>query len=570
MKKQLLVYTLYCISMLSGYSNSPSPSMPTNNQPSGVEIDPPAANHRPIPKTGSAGQTIEFHSPHIRLTQVILHDATDHNNELVQTKQWLLHPREGTLKLSGNLFLVEEQLTDKGTLFIKQAPLPGARPTASDYDLKVTHMSAGGYAMTLPETDPTQAWTILEYEGGPLERARVLQQWQQAQRPDNPGHQRPRFLSNTWGDRSRDGRMEEAFILSEIDAAAQLGVDVLQLDDGWQQGTTANSKDAAKNGGVWEGFWKHDPDFWNVHRERFPNGLEGLITYAQSKGIQIGLWYAPDSWNDFANWQKDADKILELHRTYGVEHFKVDSINFKSETGRQNLHALFERVLAGSQGKVIFDLDITAGTRPGYLGAIPVGPLFVENRYTDWHNYWPHHTLRNLWKLSHWIAPQRLRMEFLNNQRNHWKYKNDPLAPARYSADTLFATVMFSNPLGWFECSGLPDDYIKAAAPLVHTWKAHREALFTGTILPIGAEPDGFSPTGFLSVSKDERSGYLLVFRELSPEPRITLPIPMGLELENCQWEVLHNSGTVDTENTQLSVNIPKKLGFVFARYSME
>jgi len=531
-------------------------------------MDPPAVKQPSSKSTKQGEQTIDIMSPHLRLTQVTLKDATDHNNELVQERHWLLHPRQGTLELSGNLFLVEDLLNHRETIFIKEAPLPYARPTSSKYDLKVTLVSESGYAFTLTKAGSDQTWSVLEYEGGALERAQALQQWQQAQRPDTEGHHTPRFLSNTWGDRSRDGRMKEEFILQEIDAAARLGVEVLQLDDGWQQGTTANSKDAAKKGGVWEGFWKTDPDFWTVHKERFPHGLEGIIEHARSKGIQIGLWYAPDSWNHFANWKKDADKILELHQTYGVEHFKVDSINFQTETGRDNLHALFQRVLKGSQGRVVFDLDITAGTRPGYFGEIAVGPLFVENRYTDWHNYWPHHTLRNLWKLSHWIAPQRLRMEFLNNQRNHWKYPKDRLAPARYSADTLFATVMFSNPLGWFECSGLPEDYIKSAAPLVRIWKQHRDALFDGTILPIGEEPDGYSPTGFLSISSDRSSGYLLVFRELSPDTQISIPIPDGIALEDCRWEVLHGAASMSAGNQTFQIRIPEPLGFAFARFS--
>jgi len=568
MLQKVLIYLTLNLCILCPLSHAETSPMSTSKQPVGIEADPSSAEQSLPQKEGKNDQSIQIRSPHLRLTQVILHDATDHNNELVQEKHWLLYPRQGKLELSGNLFLVEDPVKQTGILWIKEAPLPHARPTKSKYDLKVSPLGSAGYSFTLKEDATGPTWTTIKYTGGALERAKALQEWQQAQRPTTTGHQTVRFLSNTWGDRSRDGRMREDFILSEIDAAATLGVDVLQLDDGWQKGTTANSKDAAKNGGVWEGFWKTDPDFWTVHPERFPNGLEGVLDYAKSQGIQIGLWYAPDSWNDFANWRLDADRILELHNQYGVDHFKVDSINFKSEIGRQHLHALFDRVLEGSSGQVIFDLDITAGTRPGYFGAIDVGPLFVENRYTDWRNYWPHHTLRNLWKLSHWIAPQRLRMEFLNNQRNADKYGNDPLAPAQYPADTLFASVMFSNPLGWFECSGLPEDYIATAAPLIETWKAHREALFQGTILPIGNEPNGIVPTGFLSVSDDRKSGYLLAFRELAPDSRISMPVPEGLDFQDIEWEVLYSDGEVDTENGFFSIQIPNKLGFVFARFS--
>ena len=35
--------------------------------------------------------------------------------------------------------------------------------------------------------------------------------------------------------------MCETFVLQEIDRAAALGLDTVQIDDGWQKGTTVNS-----------------------------------------------------------------------------------------------------------------------------------------------------------------------------------------------------------------------------------------------------------------------------------------------------------------------------------------
>jgi alpha-galactosidase len=83
-----------------------------------------------------------------------------------------------------------------------------------------------------------------------------------------------------------------------------------------------------------------------------------------------------------------------------------------------NQRAMFDRMLEGSDGNMVFDLDVTAEIRPGYFGLPDIGPLFVENRYTDFHRYWPHKTLRNLWELSLVVDPVRLRMELLNNTRN--------------------------------------------------------------------------------------------------------------------------------------------------------
>ncbi|WP_309381916.1 alpha-galactosidase [Cerasicoccus frondis] len=537
-----------------------------DKSPLGIESE-PVINAGLSTDSAQSVKTMELTSPHLKLTQVILHDATDHSDELVQENEWLLHPNEGSITLTGNLFLIEDFLNQNGLIFIKRAPLPNARPVPQGADFKVTTKRSGKTTVAMYENDSESTWTVLTYNGGVLERTRVLHDWQATRRPNTDGHQLPRFLSNTWGDRSRDSRMREDFILAEIDAAEKLGVEVVQLDDGWQQGASANSKDAKEKGGVWEGFWNADPNFWAVNQERFPNGLTKVTERAKAKGVKLGLWYAPDSWNHLANWQKDADKMLELYRNYGITHFKVDSINATSDLARANLHSFFDRVLTQSQGEIVFDLDITAGKRPGYFGEMSVGPLFVENRYTDWRNYWPHQTLRNLWQLSRWVDPKRLRMEFLNNERNVGKYRNDPLAPARYQPDTLFATVMFSNPLGWFECSNLSEEYVAKASPLIQTWKRHREELFRGTILPIGQEPDGIAYTGFMSISPKNNQGYILVFRELNSEDHACVEIPAGLGLGKAHWQLLSPEGDVKTNHDLLWVKIPESLGYVFARF---
>ena len=507
---------------------------------------------------------------HLRLTQVTLADQTDHHNELVQERQWLLHPSESGLLLHGNLFVIENLAEGSGHILVKRAPLPGARPVPAEFDLKIHPRRNVGYEFVLSGTTGGHAhsWEILEYHGGLLERTKVIHEWQRQLRPATPGHQVPRFLSNTWGDRSRDSRIHEVFVAAEIDAAHRLGVEVVQIDDGWQRGVTSNSSLAQQLGGVWEGFWNADPHFWDPHPERFRQGLGPIVERARAKGMNIGLWFAPDSWNEFANWRRDADCILKLFTTLGIEHFKIDGVSAKTELALGNLERFFRAVLEGSQGQVVFDLDITADIRPGYFGAMDVGPIFVENRYTDWHKYWPHQTLRNLWTLSHWVDPRRLRMEFLSHARNTELYADDPLAPARYSPATLFATVMFSNPLGWFEVSALPAAFCESVAELVRIWKTHRAALFSGSMIPIGKQPDGFSVTGFLSLSEARDGGYVLIFRELYPEEQMTLVLP-DIGLGECQWDVLAPGGAIHSRGDTLSVQIPDLLGFLFARFTV-
>jgi len=260
--------------------------------------------------------------------------------------------------------------------------------------------------------------------------------------------------------------------------------------------------------------------------------------------------------------------LLGLHRSLGVEFFKIDAMKIGSPQSEDNFRKLFAKVLDESRGSIVLDLDITAERRLGYFGAVEAGLLFVENRYTDWHNYWPHQTLRTAWQLMHWIDPVRLRIEWLNNARNEQKYVDDPLAPSRYASDALFAITMFCSPLGWFENQNLPPSYFENAAPLIDTWKQHRQAMQNGTVLPVGDTPDGNAWTGFVSIAADHKSGYALLFRELNKEGSFTLKIP-GLGNASGNTEILGGCGDANLSGGHLAVSIPKTLHYVWMRFAV-
>lgn len=534
---------------------TPTP-LPPVAKATGIETDPSA--HSLIAETHPTDPEILFPGRHFRLTAVTLSDGSDLRNELVQESEWLLHPNE-TLRLRGNLFCLELLETAQQVILLLPEPLPHARPEPSEVDLTVVLDRHTGVHL---QTGPGD-WVQLCCGAGPVARARTLQRWQRQQRPDTPIHQRANFLSNTWGDRSRDGRMSHTFIAGEIEAAGRLGVDVVQLDDGWQRGITVNSTRAAE-GGVWEGFWHADPRFWTPHPQRFPEGLEPLVKLAAAQGVVLGLWFAPDSWNDFVHWEKDADTVLGFYRNWGVRQVKIDGIKVHSALGLRNLRSFIDKVLRESQGEVAFDLDITAETRPGHLGMMSCGPLFVENRYTDWLSYWPHFTLRTVWQLTRWIDPLRLRMEFLNPLRNQALYENDPLGPATYPPETLFATVMCVNPLGWFEVTGLSDPVFAALQPLVNLWRQHRDRMAACTLVPIGGCPDGHNFSGFLMLPPEgSEGGYLLLFRGITAADTAEIPLPTPISAVGA---VLAGRGSAACQGTRLQVSIPECRAFLFAR----
>ncbi len=317
-------------------------------------------------------------------------------------------------------------------------------------------------------------------------------------------------MSNTWGDRSKDGKISEKFILDELEIAHRMDIDYFQIDDGWQAGATENS---VVGGGIWEDYYNVNSGFWDVNKERFPNGLKPVADAARRNGIKLGLWFSPDSSNDFSNWEKDGNTLINLHHKYGINSFKIDAVNIRSKKGEENLFNMQQKVLQETEKKVFFNLDVTAQIRSGYFGRIQYASLFLENRYTDWVNYYPHWTLRNLWMLSKYYPTYRFQVEFLNVKRHRNLYCEDPLSPENCGIEYTFATTMFANPLAWMELSGLDDETLILLESLIKTYKEYQSDILSGFIYPIGEEPSGFSFTGFQSVT-GENTGYLLILKE--------------------------------------------------------
>ena len=151
-------------------------------------------------------------------------------------------------------------------------------------------------------------------------------------------------------------------------------------------------------------------------------------------------------------------------------------------------------------------------------------------------------------------------MEVLNPLRNRAKYGDDPLAPAAYPAETLFAIVMAASPLGWFEVQNLAPETVASWKPLVAKWKAERDAMAACNVIPIGARPDGVSWTGFLfEPRKKGAPGYMLLFRELNENAKFDLGnvVPAMKDVE-----VLAGDGSA----TPMSVTVNCKLGFIWLR----
>lgn len=535
-----------------------------------LEIDgrqPPPAREIPAPRRAAdLNELFSLSNVHRVLGVVHLTDHTDDKDNLVHVRPYLL-TNPSTESVAANLFYLEDQFPQDGLIFLKEAPLPYARPVKSIADLtwSGSRFAFSGLGAGQESVRQSYPFTTLVYEGSAPGRTRAVQQYQRKFRIYDAARDE-KIWHSTWGDRNRDGRVRESFLLAELSRNIEIGIDHLYLIDGWQKGPSSNS---VVPGGLWENQWSR-PDYWTPHPERFPRGLWPLLEKARATGLQVGMWYNPDKTKDYANWRKDVDLVLGFHRKYDITNVKYDGIGFTTKTGEANLLRAMHEVVQQSQGRVAIEIDITTGLRPGYFSAMPYGILFLENRYSDLRRYYPHCTLRNLWQLAHFVDPRRLRMEFLNNERSTDKYPDDPLAPGRYESDYLFASVMFANPMAWLESTGLSQHYVDRLKPPVAIYREHREAIHRGIIYAMGEEPSGASWSGFQS-HDEGGAGYAVVFRELNPESTHCLRLP-GLPPGEYDFALLSGAGAHFKarvrENGLVPFSLPKPLSYAFFRYS--
>ena len=454
-------------------------------------------------------------------------DVTDWNDNLVKETSFIAYRKLG---YRGNLLFARDTRDGPGFFFLKEAPCSGVQigPAKGDFTAAEGSFQTVGPGILPADVDPDH-WTRLYgcvtgvFGEGELAALTALRRYQKAVRRSED-----MVMMNTWGDRSQDSKVNEAFCLEELERAARLGIGVFQIDDGWQSGKSPNSKVAK---GSFKNIWDN-PDYWTPDPVKYPRGLRPIVDRARELGLEVGLWYNPSVQDSFADWEKDADALLGLYRQYGIRIFKIDGLQVPDKKAEENLRNLFDSVSAGSDGQVVFNLDATAGRRMGYQYFGEYGNIFLENRYTDWGNYYPYRTLRNLWQLSRYVPAECLQVEFLNPWRNPDKYPSgDRFAPANHSFDYLASLTFAGQPLAWMEASNLPEEAF-GTGTLLRGWRAIAGELHGGVILPVGEEPSGESWTGFQSIL-DSRHGYLLLYREQTPsaEGRVKTWLPEGARI---------------------------------------
>ena len=451
---------------------------------------------------------LKLRGEHWTIRAVKLIAYTDFNDTLTDDRTVQLF-RGKTLPLKGDLFFLENRARGECIVVVSETPdYIVSTLRIEDFELRLEN---SGNSLAIGFCRAGEGTGLLRDYGRHVSRPRL-----------------PLAMANTWGDGNGARRVCHDFIVKEIDAAAELGLDAVQIDDGWQKGRTNDPAIFDE-----ERYRRFDGDFWELDRERFPQGMEAIAAYAAKKGVKLGLWFAPDPHESDAHLERDIAVLKKAYEEWQIRYFKLDMFYVRTPEEQKQITALLAAI-HGFGGDVAVQMDVTRPLRLNYLCAAEYGSVFVENRYTKTHTFFPHRTLRNLWSLAKYLPAGRLQFELVNPDLYREQYdEKDVLAPATYPMDYQFAAVMLSNPLFWMETQFLSKERREELQRILPVWKEHRAVLRGAEIVPVGDCPNGKSITGFL-VRKDRKNRYLLVFREATEAAAAMIPmqvIPKELRL---------------------------------------
>ncbi|WP_321290665.1 hypothetical protein [uncultured Sunxiuqinia sp.] len=414
-------------------------------------------------------------------------------------------------------------------------------------------------------------WMIL-YQGGEDEAGLALKQFDRLRYPVHPD--RDIFImANTWG--SEDAfdqciyKAREENVLREIEACAELGVDMLQIDDGWQIRNGENSWLPAKTGPT-KPYKKGAlpklmdgtsiPETYDV----YPTGFGKVREKAKDAGIKLGLWNA---------WTAPLSTLKTNYDNGDFKSFKLDFAFLNKKEALDHLYYKARDLINYSRHSAVVNWDVTEkDPRMGFYFGRECGNLYLANRkaYTVRPNvqYEPWQVLRDAWELA----------SYMNLNKVQVTYQNKDLTPPEAITDALkythaynFAITLMASPIFFTELQFLSPEARAELKPIIAKYKAERAEMYKGYVFAIGDKPDNKSWTGFQNYNPETGNGYLTVFRELNNQKKsaqISLHFfEPGTKLQltdiltNKKWQITLN------ERSEVNFTIPETPGFLFLKY---
>lgn len=421
-------------------------------------------------------------------------------------------------------------------------------------------VSASGLAISAVDLTsdyrPLWAYWLVGYEGGDLERQLALKQFDRARYPIDPKRD-IYIMANNWGsggkkDESLYASREEN-ILAEIQSQHDLGIDLQQVDDGWQGLQYKNwnyvSKATSKEFGAYD---------------VYPEGWKNIKASAEENNLRLGLWAA---------WGIPGEDLLKHYKSGGFTSYKLD---FARLNTYEKFHGFVNKVrgfILDTNHKVRVNWDVTENSpRIGYYFGREYGNIYLENRKPMSPVnvlYHPYLVLRDAWQVSKYTNLNKFQVSIQNIDRVNKAVSDAYLHNHPYSV----AIALMGSPIFFQETHYYTDEAKGQIKPVLATYKQHREEMYQGYVFPIGDKPNNANWAGFQNYNPDTNTGYLTIFREINNEEEsknIKLNFLSGKTL------LLTNLMTKETEqklvdqNGMIEFSIDQAADFRFYKYEIQ
>jgi len=187
----------------------------------------------------------------------------------------------GTIGWTGN-FNFTFEIDQTGKLRI----ISGINPFASEYSLMPN------------EVFRTPEFIFTYSTEGKGKASRNLHRWARKHQLKD-GEKSRLTLLNNWEATFFD--FNEDKLITIMDEAVKLGVDMFLLDDGWFANKYPRSSDRQGLGD------------WEATKDKLPNGVGKLVEEAEKKGIRFGIWIEPEMVNPKSElYEKHKDWVIQL------------------------------------------------------------------------------------------------------------------------------------------------------------------------------------------------------------------------------------------------------------------
>ena len=422
------------------------------------------------------------------------HDQSQDMLKEQAVKGWPIFLREDIDWANG----VAVRYGDAGVMLVKESPKAVNQPAhyTGAFHANPEGLVSTGWGLTPDEIvrdrfrECWANWIIL-YEGGDDGLQQALKRFDAARYPVFP--KRDLFiLSNTWGPANPMGAQftSEDFILKEIPALAEIGVDVMQIDDGWQ-----------KSGG--------GPDAKDF-LPKYKNGWKDIREACDRHHLRPGLWVAIRN-AKLDDLKHDLDEL-------GFITWKADFDRLTSRADYEDRASAYRAVMKhawmNSQFTLCPEYD---DPRYGWYFAKEYGSIYFQNiqeAKPDHLTMVPYQVLRQHWLMAKYFPANKLQV-MLQNPKRVGPYSDG----RQHGHGYCFAMGLPFVPCFFQSAQLLDEQGREELKQLISLYKNCREDLFTSTTYPIGDLPDNGSWSGFQMVSNTESgSGHLLIFRELHNE----------------------------------------------------